>query len=354
MKPLVKVRAGIPRFAGRLRNGEAVTIVAFGTSMTLAGRYLADVPDALRSLSGTNNVRFVNRGLGGFNTFLAPFRVEDAVLPQAPDLILLEFAHNDVVTGAIDHLAEALEGLLAKVWAALPACELVFVYLAQPGHASNGPTEAAKRYEAIANRYSIPSIDCTSFVEDLVRSGEATWKDGPRALTTDGIHHADLARELVGRPFADALLGLVDASRGPFFDRFPEADSRFAATQHRPARETISAGEWAIEVPSDHETRQADAYIEGTVLQSVAPGGTLSIPFLGHLILIWASGVGAVDLDIDGELEQPVHRRFVFDDPRVWQQMLVMFRPATRATATVTTRLGTVRFGDIYVAGSFL
>jgi hypothetical protein len=228
----------------------------------------------------------------------------------------------------------------------------VFVYLAQPGHARAGPPPAVVRYEAIAEHYAIPSIDCTAYVEQLVERGEASWT-GERALTIDGVHYGELARDLVGQPFAAALLALIDASRGPFVERTSDPDLRFATTALRPARAAISAGEWVVGIPADHDVRMADAYVEGTVVQCVAPGGTLSCAFVGHFFMLWASGVGAIEIDtlLDGAERNQYTLRFT--KQHEWHPLAFRFARQMPVVATITVREGPVRFGDIYVAGTF-
>ena len=203
MIPFLRSRAGIPRFARRLRDGEPASLVAFGTSQTLAGAYLDRLPAALRAAHGRARVAIVNRGRKGCMTLGAAFRVADDVLPHAPDLVIIEFAHNDVTQDVLDYIPSALEGIIAQIRAAAPACEFVFVYLALHGTAAGGPTPAIEAYENIADHYGIPSIDLAALSEDLVARGQAIWfGDETRALTVDGIHHGPAAAGLLGDPFA--------------------------------------------------------------------------------------------------------------------------------------------------------
>jgi lysophospholipase L1-like esterase len=349
--PKVRARAGIPRFAARLRRGEPVTVVAFGTSMTAYGEYLHHAADALRAVPGAGSVTFVNAGMRGYVTLNAPFRVRDAVVAHAPDLVLIEFAHNDTAPLALEAIRSVLLGMMAQLWSAGP-CEFAFVYLAPRDRAADGPTEAMVRYEAVADEFGIASIDCATFVEGLVRAGTVTWTDGARALTRDGTHYAEIARDAVGRPFAAALVALVDASSGPERDTIPPLVSPFAHTALRPAHAFAEAGEaWAVCPPLDHAGRIAEAYADERVLANLVAGASFRIPLAGTLLFGWISGTGTVDITGTPPF-LPIS--YDFDNPTFWRSCLFAAAGSTtRGEVIVTVRAGTAIFGDLNVAGDF-
>ncbi len=351
MLPKVRARAGIPRFAARLRRGEPVTVVAFGTSMTAYGEYLHHAADALRAVPGAGEVTFVNAGMRGYVTLNAPFRVQDAVAAHAPDLVLIEFAHNDTAPLALEAIRSVLLGMMAQLWSAGP-CEFAFVYLAPRDRAAAGPTDAMLRYEDVADEFGIASIDCATFVESLARAGEITWVDGERAITRDGTHYSTLARDVVGRPFADALVALVDASTGPERDMFPELTSPFARTGLRPAHAFASEGaEWAVCPPLDHDNRIAEAYADGRVLANRVAGATFRVPIEGTLLFGWISGTGTVDIRGTPPF-LPIS--YDFDNPTFWRSCLFAAAGSTtRGEVIVTVSAGTAIFGDLNVAGTF-
>jgi lysophospholipase L1-like esterase len=295
----LQVRDGIPAFARRVAAGEEATIVAFGTSMTFGGRYTARVPAVVQAATGNARVQLINRGLRGFISFWAAFRVRDDVLPHAPDLVLVEFAHNDATDDALVDCVSGLDGIIAQVRAAHPACEIAFVYLAPRGVAAAGPSPAMRVHEEIAEYYGIPSIDLATFTEELITSGAAGWP----VLTVDGVHHAEAAEELLGVPFAHALLGLMRASTDPRPVPRPIRDRTMAAAWREPASRYISEGKWGRGLPSDHEARIVEAYTENVALAMEA-GGKLRIPFTGRQAYVWAMGQGTLTVSFPGRPER--------------------------------------------------
>ena len=304
MSAVLRARDGIPRFARRARSGEPATIVAYGTSMTQFGRYLARLPAVLEAVSGNARIRLVNRGFRGYFTFAGAFRVADAVLPEAPDLVLLEFAHNDVEADALAAIAPALDGIIAQVRAAHPDCEFAFVYLAAPGAAAAGPTPAMRIHEAVADYYGYPSFDLATLSEALVSAGAAGWSAGELpALTWDGVHHSDAAAELIGAPFAAAFAELLRASPGPPVAPKPVRERSLAQTARVPVAVLTKAGPWANGRPPNHDTRNCDAYDEAAaeplVLQSA-----FRLWFEGRQVYLWAMGDGLLEVAVGGIAER--------------------------------------------------
>ncbi len=297
--PVLTIRGGIPSFARRARAGEPLTVVAFGTSMTLFGHYLEPLSGALAAATGNAHIRLVNKGLRGFMTFAAAFRLRDDVLTERPDLVLIEFAHNDLTPEATDAIGSALDGMLAQLRAALPACEVAFVYLAPRDLAAAGATVAMRAYEETAEYYGIPSIDLATYTEALIAAGAASWTgEGAPALTHDGVHHNPLAAELLGIPFAAACVRLIGASTAARRERAIRSDF-FAGASCAPATRYVSGGAWATGVPPNHDVRNADAY-RGAVAQANAPGATLRVPFRGRRAEVWAMGNGRLTIALDG------------------------------------------------------
>jgi hypothetical protein len=302
--PLLSIRGGIPAFASRVRAGEAVTIVAFGTSITLGGQYLAPLVPALSAATGNDRIELVNSGLRGYMSIWGAFRVSERVLVHRPDLVLIEFAHNELDVGrALESITPGLEGIISQIRAASPACEIVFVYLAQQGAAAGGTTPAMDVHEEIAEYFGIASIDLVAVTEAAVASGAATWNGaGPTALTHDGVHHTPLAAELLGVPFAAAMTELIAASVTPRPPPQPIRDARFSAAWSMPARDFVSGPNWGAGMPNNHETRRIEAY-SGQVAVATAPGARLRLTFAGAEVFVWASGTGSIRISGSGRRE---------------------------------------------------
>lgn len=291
MIPILRRRAGLPRLRRLVSAGESATIVAFGTSMTLGGHYLDRLPAALRAAYANERIALINRGRNGYMTLGAAFRVADDVLPHAPDVVLIEFAHNDTTWDLLEFTSRALEGMLAQVRRARPECEFAFVYLALPGAAAGGPTPAIALYEEVAERYGIPAFDLATLSETLVAQGTAVWEGAaPHVLTVDGIHHGPAAADLIGLPFADAFVRLLDGEGGA--PRSPGVSAGALATVARlPAARCERTGAWSIRPPDSGAGRGVGIDEEG-VAEALEPGATLRVAFTGTQAFAWASGSG--------------------------------------------------------------
>lgn len=349
MIPFLRSRAGIPRFARRLRDGEPASLVAFGTSQTLAGAYLDRLPAALRAAHGRARVAIVNRGRKGCMTLGAAFRVADDVLPHAPDLVIIEFAHNDVTQDVLDYIPSALEGIIAQIRAAAPACEFVFVYLALHGTAAGGPTPAIEAYENIADHYGIPSIDLAALSEDLVARGQAIWfGDETRALTVDGIHHGPAAAGLLGDPFARGFLELLETD-GAGAAALPAPDWALSSVTRVQAADYLSAGAWAVRSASDAERRGAGSG-EELLAEALEPGATVRLTFAGTNAFAWVSGSGVLGVRIAETDER--YRVGVEADAKWNLRSLIVTHAPARYTLEVIALNAGLLFGDFGLVGT--
>jgi lysophospholipase L1-like esterase len=347
--PILSRRAGIPRFAGLLRAGEAATAVAFGTSLTLGGAYLDRLPAALQAAHPRARVTLINRGRNGYMTLGAAFRVFEDVLAHAPDLVIIEFAHNDVTQVLIDYIPSALEGMLAQIRAAFPACEFVFVYLALPGTADEGPTPAMCAYEAVADAYGIPSFDLARLAEGLVAQRRAIWYgDGAPALTVDGIHHGPAAAELLGEPFAAAFLELLEAPGDGPARRAPRSDALTTVTRTR-AADRLSSGVWEVRALRAAERRGAGIDEEG-LAEARESGASLRVKFAGTNAFAWVSGWGVLGVRI---VETDARYRVGVDSAgKWWLCSLMETQPAAPYTLEVIALNAGLLIGDISIAGT--
>jgi lysophospholipase L1-like esterase len=342
-------RAGIPRFARLVSAGESATVVAFGTSLTLGGAYLDRLPAALSAAYGDARVELINRGRNGYMTLGAAFRVYEDVLPHAPDLVIIEFAHNDVTQVLIDYIPSALEGMLGQIRAAFPACEFVFVYLALPGTAEHGPTPAIEIYEAVANEYGIPSFDLARLSEELVAQHRAIWYgEGAPALTVDGIHHGPAAADLLGAPFAAAFLELLEPpGDGPVI-RATRTDALTAVTRVR-AADRLATGVWEVRALTAAERRGAGIDEEG-LAEAREPGASIRVSFVGTNAFAWVSGSGVLGVRI---VETDARYRVGVDaEKKWWLCSLMETHPAAHYTLEVIALNAGLLIGDLSIAGT--
>ncbi len=350
MISILHARAGIPRFTRLLRTGEPAKIVAFGTSLTLGNAYLDRLPRALDAAYPAARCTLINRGRNGYMTMAGAFRVAEDVLPHAPDLALIEFAHNDVTEVLVEYIASALEGMLAQIRGSYPNCEFAFVYLALPGTAEAGPTAAMSVYEAVANACGIPSFDLATYSEALVRAGSAVWYgDLERALTVDGIHHAPAASALLGEPFAAGFLQLLDAGGdGPHI--LPPRASALLTVSRIRAADRLSSGVWEVRALAPTELRGAGIDEEG-VAEAREAGATVRVAFTGSNAFAWVSGAGVFGVRI---LETNERFRIGVDAVAKWFWCSLMeTHAAGHYTLEIVALDAGLLIGDICFSGTF-
>jgi lysophospholipase L1-like esterase len=187
--------------------------VAYGSSITAHGGYLAGVVPALTRAYPAAQIELQRIGRTGFDSVLAAFDAR-SVIAHTPDLVFVEFAVNDHAAGIKPFIAAALHGIVAQIRAALPACEFVFVYHGRIIDGARAERTQIDLPESVADALGAPSIDVDELSAGLVALGQATYLgDSPDALTTDGTHPT--GERLIGIPFAEALLAIVACEGEP-------------------------------------------------------------------------------------------------------------------------------------------
>jgi lysophospholipase L1-like esterase len=368
---ILTVRNGLPRFAGRIASGEPAAIVAFGTSMTLhsrrgvrlGARYLDALVPSVRDIAKNDRITLHCKGLEGFNSLWAAYRVHTDVIPLRPDLVLLEFAHNDTAGAMRSMIPYAMHAIVAQIREALPASEIAIVILQPRGLAAPEPSDAMRAHEAIADYYGFPSFDLATLSERLVAEG--------RELTFDGTHHNEAAAALLGVPFADAFIRLIRASASMQPCLVPPPDEACRAgpcnldylplslivREFRRARRASAASfagaGWTAGSADEEDarTRNAAAYVE-EVARVREAGASMRFRFRGTHALAWALGTGgAMRIDVDG-------RSYPLDIPKdehMWVPLpLTPDLDDREHRVTVTAERPPLVLGDIYFIGELL
>jgi hypothetical protein len=382
---VLKRRRGIPRFANKVASGKPATIVAFGTSMTLhsrcgtrlGGRYLDRLLPRLSEAARNERITLHSKGLEGLPSVWAAYRTRGEVIPLAPDLVLLEFAHNDVAPAATGLAAASLHAIVGQIREVLPACEFATVLLQPEGCGAGSPSGPVPAHESVAELYGFPSFDLATLSERLVAAGLTTWK-GPSetALTVDGVHHSAVAERLLGEPFAEAFVELLNAScAAPDQPDTPPPDEFFrghlCSLEHvglaRMVRELRRANAaalrpylddgWVVGPAQDemHARRNAAAYTD-EIAVAIRPGASVRFPFVGTHAQIWALETGGgVRVAIDG-LEQTLR---LPDSPPASGSVRSTWRifsvtpdlPDGRHELTLTAVALPLVLGDLFVLG---
>ena len=191
-------RDGLPNFCHKLQTGRSVKLVYLGGSITSARDGWRELSyNWLRVRYPEVSISHINAGIGGTGSVLGVFRTDKDVVAYKPDLVFVEFAVNDGGRKEDDEI-RTVEGIVRKIWSALPETDICFVYTTDDGKFRQyleGKTDSAlSAMEMVADHYGIPSIHFAPRLAALYREGKLIFTGDPAqnrdriVFTSDHVH----------------------------------------------------------------------------------------------------------------------------------------------------------------------
>jgi lysophospholipase L1-like esterase len=179
-----------PSFVRELRGGKPQIIVAYGTSLTAGGAWVAGLQQALdKKFPGKAKV--INSGKGAMCSVWGVENLDAQVLANQPDALIMEFSVNDAYLPyklTVKDCEKNLTTILDRVQVARPHCQVILMVMNPPirEHAKNRP-ELAKFdavYRRVAAERGLLLIDHGPPWQKILRRGEPAYLK----LVSDGVH----------------------------------------------------------------------------------------------------------------------------------------------------------------------
>ena len=197
----------------KIKNGETVKVVYYGGSVTNGNGASDDEKTSYRALTTaylktlSSKVIETNLCIGGTGTYLAAARFEHDVISVNPDLLIIEFAINDVYSGITAEQSKAnLEYMIKKLYAKNPNADILIALVTNKSNYGR-QYNAYKAHVAVANHYGIPVVDLGGEMYNRLK-GEY---DGFQS--NDSVHPNDTGHKIYANVMIDALKELfVDGS----------------------------------------------------------------------------------------------------------------------------------------------
>ena len=197
------------RLVANLAAGRPQHLVTYGCSLTAGGAWVEQVGQALDARY-PGLLRVTNSGQGAMWSRWGLENLDERVVALRPDSVLVEFSMNDAYLPYDTSLAEArrnLEGMIDRLAAALPACEVVVMVMNPPTgeHLAIRPRieEYNQVYRQVAAERGLRLIDHWPAWQRLLREAPETF----RLYVPDGIHPAPIGCQQIISPRVLAGLG---------------------------------------------------------------------------------------------------------------------------------------------------
>ncbi|MEN6520022.1 MAG: SGNH/GDSL hydrolase family protein [Armatimonadota bacterium] len=188
-------------FIEKLQQGQAQTIVTYGTSLT-CGAWVQQFADALESINpGAAHV--INSGMGAMHSDWGADNFQNRVLAHNPDVIFIEFSINDAFVPyriSVDKCRRNLERMLDTLAKEFPECEAILMTMNIPlfEHFEQRPRfeEYYEVYRKVARERSFRLIDHLTVWTEILRN----YPENYYLYVPDGIHPNALGSARVTTP----------------------------------------------------------------------------------------------------------------------------------------------------------
>jgi hypothetical protein len=350
-------REGLPNFFAKCGKSENVKIAYLGGSITEQAGWRIQSQDLLRGIYPETRFDEVFAAIGGTGSHLGVFRLEHDVLRYQPDLLFVEFAVNDACTSDGEILA-SMEGIVRNTWAALPFCDICFIYTLTDADFILTPLRNGHFYRAVdtmeklADHYHVPSIFMGMEVVRLEKAGKLVMKDaqaamqevaGERLNQTTGIRtnpdgKIPFAADGV-HPYLDTGHKLYTESIQRSLPILRQASGK--TSSHSPLPKPLTADYVRnvsfFEVGDVHRTgswEKLDDFAKTLNNESfnkfvssmwrAEPGASLEFKYQGRSLMLYSlfgPGSGSIEIDIDGQITKQV----CFDPYSTWWRLAPCF-----------------------------
>lgn len=176
-----RLRNGLPHTMARLKKGGRLRVAYLGGSITQSDGWRTQTDAWLRKTFPKARVEMTMAAVGGTDSSLGVFRLDQEVLAQRPDLVFVEFAVNDSGTRSAVILC-AMEGIVRKIRRHSSACDICFVYtisavMLKPLQKGRLP-RSIRLHEKLAGHYGIPSVHMGLRAVALLNQGRLVFTAG--------------------------------------------------------------------------------------------------------------------------------------------------------------------------------
>ncbi len=186
-------------------NGESITVGVIGGSITQG----SSSSSAQASYAGRFNtwwaekfpdseVKFVNAGIGGTDSYLGVHRVDKQLLDSNPDVVIVEFSVNDTEKLFNKY---SYDSLVRKILNANSAPAVILLFTTQ-----EDGTSLQDVHMEIGSAYNLPMLSYREAVYPEVAAGTINWKD----ISPDNIHPNDKGHEIIGQIVSRYLDSVYD------------------------------------------------------------------------------------------------------------------------------------------------
>lgn len=210
-----RAAAGTERLARsleKLKEGQPVTIVALGDSITFGTKVPAEERPAKlyfnivargleKSFAGAK-VTTVNAGVGGDTIAEGLVRIGHQVAPSKPDLVMVLLGANDAMYGFPDsRVRSTMSELIDRLIESAPGADVLILGPAPISDKAGIPERYDAVFEKLASERNVAYFNLTPPLKAL---DKADYKN----VFADNVHWAAYGHEVVGRAILGYILGL--------------------------------------------------------------------------------------------------------------------------------------------------
>lgn len=306
-----QTRHAINHAFARITRDKETTVAFMGGSITFNPGWRQLVCNYLRQRFPQTHFRFIAAGIPSLGSLPHAFRLQRDILDSGKvDLMFLEAAVNDRVNHA-DSLTQIrdLEGIVRHARRANPEMDIVLMEFADPYKNEDYdhgrmPVEVGN-HEAVAEKYSLPSINLAKEVHDKISNKEFSW-DGD----FKDLHPSPFGQKLYAQTIIDFLekcarLYKPDTSlTHPAKLPRPLDAANFSNGSYLPPAQAQFTNGWRL-VPDWQPADQAatrQGFVHVPVLESTDTAQELSLSFKGNAIgiaVVSGPDAGIITYQID-------------------------------------------------------